>query len=98
MAERAVAHHADALAEAEREALLLLTAVEHVIAHLRDVDAAGAHALGQQGAGEVRDAHEAGAAGGRHLVERAHGLLDRRGRVAENLQRSMTVLGFVLPW
>ena len=60
---------------------LLLAPVEHVIAHLRDVDAPGAHALGHHGAGEVRDADEADAPGGHHLLEPAHGLLEGRARV-----------------
>ena len=72
VAERAVAHHADAVAPAVRERLLLLAPVEHVVADLRDVHAAGAHALGEHGAGEVRHADEARAAGGHDLLERAH--------------------------
>ena len=52
---------ADAVRETGRERLVLLPAVEHVIAHLRDVDPARAHALGHHRAGEVRHAHEADA-------------------------------------
>ena len=48
--------------EAGRERLLLLAPVEHVVAHLRDVDAAGAQALGHHRAGEVRHARRSGRA------------------------------------
>src|SRR5262245_10783355 len=57
--ERAVAHDANALGETRRKRLSLLAPVEHVVAHLRDVDAPRAHALGHHRAGEVRHADEA---------------------------------------
>ena len=78
MPEGAVTHDADAVGEAGRERLALLAPVQHVIAHLRDVDAARAQALLDHGAREVRHADEANAPGGHHLLERAHGLLERR--------------------
>src|SRR5437764_148781 len=59
--EGAVAHDTDAVGEAGRERLVLLAPVQHVIAHLRDVDAARAQALLDHGAREVRRADEANA-------------------------------------
>src|SRR3989475_13332405 len=67
--EGAIAHDADAVGEASPKRLLLLAPVEHVIADLRDVDAPGAHALGDHGAGEVGHADEAGAPGGADVLE-----------------------------
>ena len=81
MGERTVAHDADAMAEARRKCLLLLAPVEHVIAHLRHIDAARAHALRDHRAGEVRHTDEAGASGRHHVVERAHGVVERRARI-----------------
>src|SRR5215813_10258911 len=78
MAEGAVPHDADALLEAVGEGLLLLAPVEHVIADLRDVHPARAHAFGEHGTREVRHAYETRPAGAHHLLQRPHGVLERR--------------------
>src|SRR5207245_4795319 len=76
--ERAVAHDADTVGEAPRERLVLLAPIEHVVAHLRDVDPAGAQAFGHHRAGEVGHTDEADASGGDDFLQRAPRLLDRR--------------------
>src|SRR5499426_3811619 len=72
VAERAVAHDPDAFLETVREGLVLLAPVEHVITHLGHIYSPRAHALGEHGTREVRDAHEADATGAHYVVQRTH--------------------------
>ena len=83
VAERAVAHDSDAVREARRERLLLLSPVEHMIAHMGDVDAARAQAFGDHRGGEVRDADETRAT-------RRHNFVQGPQRVAHPVVRGGT--------
>ena len=67
--------------QAEGQDVLVHAAVEHVVAALHHVDAARLHALLHLPLGEVGDADKAGLALPHDLVERAHRLLERCGRV-----------------
>jgi hypothetical protein len=82
--QRAVRQHGDALVGAQRDHLTLLLPVEQVVMVLHRAETGPAVAFGHMlGLGELPREHAAGAdvaglARLHHLVQRGHGLLDRR--------------------